>query len=88
MKALTAIGLATAISISAVSPAAARQGCGLGFHRNFRGFCVPNVRQQVWVVGRYYPGRGYWYSGRWWHRRYRDRDDNWRYRDPYDRHHR
>jgi len=36
-------------------------------------------------VGRYYPGRGYWYNNRWWHHRYRDRDRDrdrgWRYRD-------
>ena len=81
MKALTVLCLATVLAIGAASSADARQGCGLGFHRNFHGRCVPNMRQtrEVFVVGRYYPGRGYWYNGRWWHHRYRHHD-MWRYR--------
>ena len=35
--------------------------------------------QQVWVVGRYYSGQGYWYNNRWWQHRYR-RNNVWRYR--------
>ena len=79
MKALTVLGLATVLAIGTASAADARQGCGLGFHRNFQGICVPNGRQPVWIVGRYYPGRGYWYGGRWYHRRYPYRH-GWRYR--------
>lgn len=37
------------------------------------------VRPPALVVGRYYPGRGYWYGGRYWHRRYRY-GNGWRYR--------
>jgi hypothetical protein len=82
MKALVAIGLASVIALAAASPASALGGCGRGFHRSPRGFCVPNfapVGPQVYVVGRFYPGRGYWYNNRWYHRRYRDHQD-WRYR--------
>jgi len=81
MKALALVGLAAVLTVGAASTAEARQGCGAGFHRNFRGFCVPNLRmrREVFVVGRYYPGRGYWYNGRWWHRRYRFHH-MWRYR--------
>jgi hypothetical protein len=81
MKALAVLGLATVIAIGSASAADARQGCGAGFHRNMRGRCVPNMRQraEVFVVGRYYPGRGYWYDGGWWHHRYRHHNI-WRYR--------
>jgi hypothetical protein len=79
MKALAAVGFASIIALAAASPAEARQGCGPGFHRAPNGMCRPNRDQQVWIVGRYYPGRGYWYNGRWWHRRYRWRN-GWRYR--------
>jgi hypothetical protein len=42
--------------------------------------CRPNRdRRIVFVEGRFYPGRGYWYQNRWWHRRYRGHD-SWRYR--------
>jgi hypothetical protein len=82
MKALATVALASVMALAAVAPAQARQGCGLGFHRIPNGRCVPNrppVRQVVWVEGRYYPGHGYWYQNRWWHRRYRERNE-WRYR--------
>jgi len=80
MKALAVIGLATVLAIGAGSAADARQGCGAGFHRNFRGRCVPNARARVvWVTGRYYPGRGYWSGTRWYHHRYRWHN-GWRYR--------
>ncbi len=79
MKISIALGLASALALAAVSPAQARQGCGVGFHRTPNGRCVSNMRRQVWVVGRYYPGRGYWYNGRWWHHRQRIRNE-WRYR--------
>jgi hypothetical protein len=81
MKAIAAIGLVSAaVALAAASPAQARQGCGPGFHRAPNGACRPNRGgPQVFVVGRYYPGRGYWYQNRWWHRRYRYRNE-WRYR--------
>ena len=80
MKAIAAIGLASAVALAVAAPADARQGCGPGAHRTPHGRCVPNRGQQVWVVGRYYEGRGYWYNNRWYQHRYRDRDRAWRYR--------
>lgn len=81
MKAIAAIGLASAFALAAAAPADARQGCGPGFHRTPYGRCVPNRgAQRVWVVGRYYPGHGYWYNNRWYHQRVRDRNRAWRYR--------
>lgn len=82
MKALVTIGMVSAFALAAAAPADARQGCGPGMHRTPYGRCVPNrgPQGQVWVVGRYYPGHGYWYDNRWYHRRYRDPDHNWRYR--------
>jgi hypothetical protein len=80
MKVLAALGLASAMALASASPAQARQGCGPGFHRAPNGMCRPNRGgARVFVVGRYYPGRGYWYQNRWWHRRYRHRN-GWRYR--------
>jgi len=82
MKLIAALGFASSIALIAASPADARQGCGPGFHRAPNGMCRPNRdnRAQVWVVGRYYPGHGYWYQNRWWHNRYRYHN-MWRYRD-------
>jgi len=81
MKTLAVIGLASVIALAAASPAEARQGCGQGFHRAPNGACVPNrgPRQQVYVVGRFYPGQGYWYNNRWYKQRSRWRN-GWRYR--------
>ena len=79
MRTLAAVTLASAIALAFVSPAQARQGCGAGFHRGPYGHCRPNVRAQVYVVGRYYPHRGYWDGRRWHANRYRDHD-HWRYR--------
>jgi hypothetical protein len=79
MKVLAAIGFASVIALAGISPAQARQGCGPGFHRGPYGHCRPNARRQVFVVGHFYPGRGYWYHGRWWQHRYRHRN-MWRYR--------
>ena len=80
MKVMTVIGLATVLALGAASTAQARQGCGVGFHRNFHGRCVPNRgMHQTWIVGRYYPHRGYWYGGRWYHHRYHG-PHGWRYR--------
>jgi hypothetical protein len=80
MKALAAFGLVSAMTLAATSPADARQGCGPGMHRIPNGMCVPNRgRQVVYVEGRYYPGHGYWYQNRWYHRRMRWHN-SWRYR--------
>jgi len=53
------------------------QGCGRGFHRNYRGFCVRNYRPYAYRPyrpyyrayaypyyggGYYYPRRHYWYG--------------------------
>jgi hypothetical protein len=66
------------------APAEAAQGCGAGFHRSPHGRCIPNRgpgygRPGGPVVGVYYPGRGYWYNNRYWHKRYRHHG-GWRYR--------
>jgi hypothetical protein len=80
MKVIAVLGVMSAIAIAAASPADARQGCGSGFHRTPYGRCVPNRGDRVmFVVGRYYPGRGYWYNNRWYHHRQRWHGD-WRYR--------
>lgn len=81
MKVLAALGLASAMALVAVSPANAAQGCGPGFHRAPSGACRPNRDDAgvTWVVGRYYPGHGYWYNNRWYHHRERWHGD-WRYR--------
>lgn len=82
MKLITVLGIASTLAFIAATPAMARQGCGPGFHRAPNGMCRPNRdrdRAQVFVVGRYYPGHGYWYQNRWWHRRYREHNE-WRYR--------
>lgn len=74
MKILGTIALASAMALATVSPAQARQGCGAGFHRGPMGHCRPNRhREVVWVVGRYYPGHGYWYNNQWWRHCYHNR---------------
>ena len=82
MKVVIAFGIAAATALAVMTPAQARQGCGPDAHRAPNGMCRPNrgSDQQVWVVGRYYHGHGYWYQNRWWHRRYRWHNE-WRYRD-------
>ena len=82
MKTLAALGIASVIALVAVSPANAAEGCGPGAHRAPSGDCRPNVNPAAagtWVVGRYYPGHGYWYNNRWYHHRTRFHND-WRYR--------
>jgi hypothetical protein len=79
MKAIAALSVVSAFAIAAASPADARQGCGPGFHRTPYGRCVPHGGQQVWVVGHYYSGRGYWYNNRWYRHRVRDPNHGWRY---------
>jgi len=48
------------------------QGCGGGFHRNYRGFCVPNYRPHAYYrpyyrAYPYYSGYPY-YGGGYYHR--------------------
>lgn len=53
--------------------AEARDGCGLGFHRNFYGYCRPNGFYRPFVVRPVYYGYG-WRRPYWrhygWHRPY------------------
>lgn len=67
---VAAAGLAAPLLLAA--PAEARDGCGLGFHRGFYGFCRPNLGPVFYG----YPRYG-WYGPRWhrwgyrrygWHR--------------------
>jgi hypothetical protein len=79
MKTLMALGLASVITATAVVPVQAREGCGRGFHRARNGMCRPNRdNRQVFVVGRYYSGRGYWWQNRWYQHRHR-RNGVWIY---------
>jgi hypothetical protein len=79
MKALIALAAAAVIGTTAASPAAAREGCGPGFHRAMNGMCRPNRGTQArWIEGRYYRGQGYWHRNRWYHRRHR-RNGAWIY---------
>ena len=80
MKTLVALAAAAVVATAGASPALARQGCGPGFHRAPNGMCRPNRRnREVYIVGRYYPGRGYWYQNRWYRHRVRWHN-SWRYR--------
>jgi len=82
MKALIALG-AAAIVATAASPAAAREGCGPGFHRAPNGMCRPNRdmrdnMREEWIEGHYYSGHGYWWHNRWYQHRHR-RNGIWIY---------
>ena len=80
MRVVTVLGLATVLAIGVTSAAEARDGCGHGRHySNNYGRCVTDRSHAAYVSGRYYPHRGYWYGGRWYHDRYRYHDQ-WRYR--------
>ncbi|MGN6849369.1 MAG: GCG_CRPN prefix-to-repeats domain-containing protein [Sphingomicrobium sp.] len=79
MKTLIVLAAAAVVASAGSSPAFARQGCGMGFHRAPNGMCRPNRDQQiVYVEGRYYPHRGYWHENRWYHHRHR-RNGVWIY---------
>jgi hypothetical protein len=84
MKAIAALAVASGLAMLAAAPADARQGCGPGFHRSPNGMCRPNpdmrdnMRQQQWVQGRYYAGRGYWWHNQWRQHRQR-RNGVWIY---------
>ena len=84
MKKLVLAALAAGVTLFAVAPANAADGCGRGYHRGPRGACRPNNGPGVvvaprLVIGNYYHGRGYWDGRRYWRERYRDHR-GWRYR--------
>lgn len=86
MKKIILLSLATvaAASTLAITPAEARGGCGIGFHRGPYGVCHPNrgtvvVRPGIPAVGVFYHGRGYWDGHRYWAHRYWSHG-GWRYR--------
>ena len=91
MRGITALALAGAAAIAAITaaaPASAADGCGRGFHRGPYGRCHPNgpgpgpgpvVVAPGLVVGNFYRGRGYWDGHRYYQRRERWHD-GWRYR--------
>lgn len=74
---------AAATLAASATPALARQGCGIGFHRDYYGYCVPNRGRRVIVerpvIGVYYHGRGWWDGHHYWRYRYRWHHA-WRYR--------
>ena len=73
------VGIAAAAALLAITPAEARQGCGIGAHRGPDGFCRLNGLAPVVRVGVFYPGYGYWDGHRYWaHRVWGYR--GWRYR--------
>jgi len=88
MKKLLMIAIAAGTAFVATAPADARQGCGSGWHRGPGGHCRPNHgpgygrgygRAPGYVIGNYYPNRGYWDGRRFYHNRYRHHG-GWRYR--------
>ncbi|MFT4510454.1 GCG_CRPN prefix-to-repeats domain-containing protein [Caballeronia sp. 15711] len=86
MRTLLLLALSATVAITAVSPADAREGCGIGYHRGPYDGCRPNLGPGPVVVapgapsiGVYYRGRGYWDGNRYWVNRYRWHD-GWRYR--------
>ena len=80
-------GIAVSVMIVGATSAEARDGCGPDGHRGPYGHCRPNggpgygrgYGAPVFVVGQFYPGRGYWDGRRFHHDRFRDRD-GYRYR--------
>jgi hypothetical protein len=83
MRKILSAGIAVVGLFASGSPALARQGCGVGFHRGSYSGCRPNrgpgYARRGPVVGVFYPGRGYWYGNRYWRERYRWHG-GWRYR--------
>jgi len=74
MKILIAIAAASVMAATAATPAAAREGCGPGFHRAMNGMCRANKGTQArWLEGHYYPGHGYWWHSGWRQHRVRQR---------------
>ena len=86
MKKFLAFALATGVTLTAVAPADAAQGCGRGFHRGPYGHCRPNRGPRVLavapgglIIGNFYRGRGYWDGHRYYQQRYRYHN-GWRFR--------
>ena len=85
MKKILLAAILAGAALTAVSPAAARDGCGPAFHRGPGGACRPNRGGPIVVaprgpaIGIFYAGRGYWDGNRYW--QHRDRwHGGWRYR--------
>jgi hypothetical protein len=87
MQKLLLAALAAGTVMAAAPAAEARDGCGPGFHRGAYGRCFPNrgpgpvivAPGGAFVIGNFYPGRGYWDGHRWY--QHRDRwHGGWRYR--------
>ena len=68
------MSLALVSGVLLAAPAAeARDGCGPGFHRNFYGWCRPNVRPYAYRPAYRRFGYHRWGGYRWhysWHRRF------------------
>ena len=85
MKKTILIALIAGAALPALTPAAARDGCGMYMHRNAWGHCRANgYRPGVYAVtpriGVFYSGRGYWDGQRY--RMNRSRwNGGWRYGD-------
>lgn len=82
MKTISITALAVVAVLTKAAPADAAQGCGPAFHRGYYGRCIPNRGPGFYGaprVGIFYPGRGYWYGGRYWGHRY-GWHGGWRYR--------
>ncbi len=70
------VPLALASGVLLTAPAAeARDGCGLGFHRGYSGWCRPNLGYRPYAFAPAYPRFGYrgWGGGYRWHHAYRYR---------------
>jgi len=83
MKKFLLATIAAAAVCTAIAPVEARQGCGVGGHRDAWGHCRPNRGGAIVApgerIGVFYPGRGYWDGGRYWaHREWAH--GGWRYR--------
>lgn len=86
MTRFLSVVLAAGVTVAAVSPALAADGCGPGGHRGPYGHCRPNrgpgpviVAPGGPAIGVFYNGRGYWDGNRYWQHRERWHG-GWRYR--------
>jgi hypothetical protein len=70
MKLAGAAVLALGTLTATVDTADAAGGCGPGFHRNYYGFCRPNVFYRPYVVRPAYYGYGYGWHRPWGWRRH------------------
>lgn len=81
-RTLLAAAAAATLAAAGAGPAEAAQGCGPGGHRGPYGHCRPNRGPGFYGaprIGTFYPGRGYFYGGRYWGHRYAWHG-GWRYR--------